>query len=259
VPSKTDPNGGKYFHAYMQSILGAQPTFAAGQSAVQQMPGGGLTATYPGSIPVTGSYTATSPGVITINVPRGSVAELEPINDILYSVTTASMSLATGTADGPNTCDKPALGFTFNVCIGGVPFNLIDTAPAFDFNPALSTPTFVLCHEGDGDGAIRGKNGGSATFHTDEDSCDDGVPNSETFNDSGAGISFNSTLVQSVVYDDVLRTVSIIGQGVAQGNPVTFTILVTEATALTAARYAITLSSGYVNAGDLLTGFVRLA
>jgi hypothetical protein len=41
---------------------------------------------------------------------------------------------------------------------------------------------------------------------------------------------------------------------------VTFTILATEATALTAARYAITPSDGYVNTGDLLGGgVIRLA
>ena len=120
VPSSTDPNGGKYFHAYMQSINGSAPTFATGQNAVQQE-GGGLLATYPGSIPVTGSYTATAPGVITINVPIADVSEAGPINNTLYSVTSASMSL-TGTADGPNLFG-----------IGGVPFNLIDTTPAYDF------------------------------------------------------------------------------------------------------------------------------
>ena len=120
VPSSTDPNGGRYFHAYMQSINGAAPTFATGQNAVQQE-GGGLLATYPGSIPVTGSYTATAPGVITINVPIADVSEAGPINNTLYSVTSASMSL-TGTADGPNLFG-----------IGGVPFNLIDTTPAYGF------------------------------------------------------------------------------------------------------------------------------
>jgi hypothetical protein len=267
VPSTSDPNGGKYFHAYMQSIGGASPTFAVGENSVEQAPGGGLTATYPGwnrypdpfsSAPVTGSYTHTSPGVITINVPVADVKESSPINNILYSATSASMSLA-GTADGLNTCGMYS-GISFNICLGGLPFNLIDTTPAYDFNPALSTPAFKACHEGDGDGSIRGKNGGSATFHIDEDSCDDGAPNGERFIDPVAGESFYSTLVQSVVYDDVLHTVSITGQGVAQGNPVTFTILATEATALTTAKYAITLSDGYVNTGDLLSGgVIRLA
>jgi hypothetical protein len=247
VPSTSDPNGGKYFHAYMQSLGGATPTFSAGENAVQQE-GGGLLATYPGSITgVTGSYTATAPGVITINVPVASVVEAGAINGIRYTATSASMSLA-GTADGPNESG-----------IGGVPFNLIDTTPAYDFNPTLSTPTFNSCHEGDGDGSIRGKNGGSATFHTDEDSCDDGAHDGEQFNDPGAGESFQSTLTQSVVYDDVLGTVSITGQGVANGNPVTFTILEIEATALTTAKYGITLSDGYVSTGDLLTGVIRLA
>ena len=246
VPSTTDTNGGKVFHAYMQSIAGATPTFAAGENAIQQE-GGGLLATYPGSIGITGSYTATAPGVITINVPVASVTEGGAINSIRYSATSASMSL-TGTADGPNVSG-----------IGGVPFNLIDTTPAYDFNPAVSTPTFNSCHEGDGDGSIRGKNGGSANFHSDEDSCDDGAQDGEQFNDPDAGENFYSTLTQSVVYDDVVGAVSITGQGVANGTPVTFTILETEATALTTARYAITLSDGYVSAGDLLTGLIRLA
>jgi hypothetical protein len=246
VPSSSDPNGGKIFHAYMQSIAGAAPTFATGENALQQE-GGGLLPTYPGSTAVTGSYTATAPGTITINVPVAAVTEAGPIDNILYSATSASMSLA-GTADGPNVSG-----------IGGVPFNLIDTTPAYDFNPALSTPVFNNCHEGDGDGSIGGKSGGSATFHTDEDSCDNGAKDGEQMSDPGAGESFYSTGVQSIVYDDVLGTVSITGQGVANGNPVTFTILETEATALTSAHYAITLSDGYVNTGDLLTGTIRLA
>jgi hypothetical protein len=248
VPSATDPNGGKYFHAYMQSIAGASPTFAVGENALQQE-GGGLLATYPGSTSLTsgGSYTATAPGVITINVPVADVTEPGAINNILYSVTSASMSLA-GTADGPNVSG-----------IGGVPFNLIDTTPAYDFNPSVVTPSLNTCHEHDGDGTIDGERGGSASFHSDEDSCDNGGQDGETFVDSAAGENFASQRVDSIVYDDVLHTATITGQGIANGNPVTFTIIETEATALTGARYAITLSDGYVNAGDLTSGTIRLA
>ncbi|HKV87096.1 MAG TPA: hypothetical protein VJT78_03780 [Candidatus Dormibacteraeota bacterium] len=246
VPSGTDPNGGKFFHAYMQSIGGAAPTFAVGENAIQQE-GGGLLATYPGSTMVTGSYTATAPGVITINVPVADVTEPGALNTTLYSVTSASFSLA-GTADGPNLNG-----------IGGVPFNLVDTAPAYDFNPSQTTPVFSSCHEQDGDGTMRGQHGGSATFHSDEDSCDDGAPNGEQFNDPGAGEAFYSTVTSSVVYDDVMGTVSIIGEGVANGTPVAFTIVETEATALSGARYAISLSDGYVNGGDLVSGTIRLA
>lgn len=246
VPSSTDSSGGKYFHAYMQSIGGAAPTFSAGQNAVEQE-GGGLLATYPGSITVTGSYTATAPGVITINVPLADVAEPGAINDILYSATSASMSLA-GTADGPNENG-----------IGGVPFNLVDTTPAYDFNPSLGTAAFVTCHEHDGDGTIHGTHGGSASFHSDEDACDGGGPQGESFTDAGAGESLTNMVTQSVVYDDLAGTATVMGQAVAQGNPVTFTIVETEATALTAARYAITVSDGYVNTGDLLSGAIRLA
>jgi hypothetical protein len=245
VPSTTDlPNGGKYFHAYMQSIGGGMPTFAAGENATEPQ-GGGLMATYPGSIPVTGSYTATAPGVITINVPTNQVVEPGAINNILYSVTSSSMTLPPGfpTADGPNLNG-----------IGGVPFNLVDVAPAYDFNPSLSTPVFNSCRGSDGSGSIQGQRGGSATFQSDEDACEDGDQAREQFTDPGAGENFYSTQIESVVFDDMQGAVTITGSGIANGLPVSFVIVEQVASALTPAIYTIVVSDGYQESGTLIAG-----
>ena len=243
VPSGTDGNGGKYFHAYMQSIGGAPPTFAVGENAVEQQ-GGGLLATYPGSTPVTGSFTATAPGVITINVPLSAVAETGAINNILYSVTSSSMSLA-GTADGPNVSG-----------VGGVPFNLVDVAPAYDFNPALVTPPFQPCHEGDGDGTFQGK-GGTAHFSFDEDRCEDN--DSESISETDAGNSnFQSTQITSVAFDDVANTVTVMGSGTDNGNPVTFTMMGVGSSVGFPASFSLALSDGYLAGGPLLTGGIQL-
>jgi hypothetical protein len=248
VPSTTDlPNGGKYFHAYMQSINGGSPTFAAGENAAQQE-GGGLLATYPGSIPIpvtNASFTATAPGVITINVPTNQVMEPGAINNILYSVTSSTMTLTPPvvTADGPNLNG-----------VGGVPFNLVDTAPAYDFNPNISSPPFNTCHEGDGSGSIQGQHGGNANFQSDEDSCEDGDQAGEQFNDPGAGENFQSTQIDSVVFDDLQGTMTITGSGIANGLPVSFVIVQQAASNLTPALYTIVVSDGYQESGTLIAG-----
>jgi hypothetical protein len=227
----------------MQSIGGAPPTFAVGENAVQQQ-GGGLLATYPGSTAVTGSFTPTAPGVITINVPVSAVSEAGAINNILYSVTSGSMSLA-GTADGPN---------VFGV--GGVPFNLVDVAPAYDFNPALATPPFQPCHEGDGAGTFQGK-GGTAQFSFDEDRCEDNDSESVSETDPG-NANFQSTQITSVAFDDVANTVTILGSGTDNGNAVTFTMVGVGSSVALPASFSLALSDGYVAGGPLVTGSIQL-
>jgi len=121
VPSSTDPNGGKNFFAYMESTAGAPPKFYVGENAAT-LDGGGVALTYPGATQVTGSYTATSPGTITINVPIKDVTEPGAINQALYSVTASTMTLP-----------QPANSIPSSGGIGGSFFNLIDVAPAYDF------------------------------------------------------------------------------------------------------------------------------
>jgi hypothetical protein len=114
------------------------------------------------------------------------------------------------------------------------------------------------CREADGTGNIQGKNGGNASFQSDEDGCIDGDQNGEQVSDPGAKEDFRSTQVQSVQFDDTLGTMTVYGLGVSNGLPVSFLIVEQAATAATPALYSIELSDGYVNSGNLITGSITL-
>lgn len=244
VPSTGDPNGGAYFHAYMESVNGGAPTFWVGQNAVQ-LNGGGATATYPGSTQVTGAYTAMAPGVITITVPVATVSEPNALNNLLYSVTASSMSLAAPAESVPNLSG-----------VGGLPFNLVDVAPAYDFNPALPTPPFQTCHAGDGNGTFQGK-GGTASFTFDEDPCEDS--DAETVSESDPGsASFQSTQITSVTFDDVANTITLAGSGTDNGNPVGFTMVGAAASPGVPATWTLILTDGYIISAPLLSGGIQL-
>ncbi|HYM50549.1 MAG TPA: hypothetical protein VET65_08230 [Candidatus Limnocylindrales bacterium] len=115
-------------------------------------------------------------------------------------------------------------------------------------------------HEGDGNGNVQGENGGSASFQSDEDGAKDGDQNSEQLSDPGAHDSFHSTQIESVVFDGVLHTVTVTGEGVNQaGVAVAFVIVEQAATATAPAAYAVQLSDGYATGGPLLGGTVTLS
>jgi len=247
VPSSSDPHGGAYFHAYMESVAGGAPTFWVGQNALEFT--GSITLTYPGSTQVRGSYTATAPGVITINVPVGTVREPDPLNSLLYSVTTASMTLNVNAEAVPN---------LFGSGIGGNLFNLVDVAPAYDFNPAAPTPPFQTCHEADGDGTVNGRNSGSAHFHFDRDACEgDGDTESVDEQDPGAGTDFHSTSITATTFDDITHTVTIVGDGTNAGRPVSFTILGVD-NGLLPGVFSLALSDGYAVSGALVSGSIQV-
>lgn len=245
VPSGTDFNGGAFFHAYMESTAGGTQTFWVGQNAVT--PNGlGLQQAYPGSTKVTGTLKATSPGVITIDVPKAYVTEPGAANDLLYGVTAATMTLAAPAETVPN------LGG-----VGGELFSLVDAAPAYDFNPALPTPPFASCHAGDGGGQMVGERGGSASFTLDQDSCEDGDAATVSEQDPGSNTDFHSTQMSSVAFDDVAHTITITGDGVDSGAPVTFVAVAID-NGLLPGVFSLTLSDGYAVSGPLTSGSVQL-
>jgi hypothetical protein len=241
VPSGTDPHGGAYFHAYMESVPGSPTTFWIGQNAIEST--GSLTFTYPGSTQVSGSYTATAPGVITVSVPAADVVEPGAIDNLLYSVTASSMSL-TGNAETP-----PSL---FGSGLGGNLFNLIDAAPAYDFNPALPTPPFGTCHAADGDGQV-----GHANLHFDADACEDGDAAAVDAQDAGAGTDFHATGLTAVSFDDLAHAVTIVGEGTNAARPVTFTMLGVDNGSLPG-FFSLVLSDGYAISGTLPSGSIHL-
>ena len=127
-PSTTDPHGGKNLFAYMESARGRTRSFWVGQSARAELPTAAPGFTYPGVRRVTGSYTRTAPGTIRIDVPIGAAYARNPVSTTLYHVTASTMTLA-----GP--ASRPAPFHTGAAYIGGSFFNLIDSAPSYDFIP----------------------------------------------------------------------------------------------------------------------------
>jgi hypothetical protein len=127
-PSKTDPHGGKNAFAYMESVRGHAPTFWVGEAARGNLLTGAPGFTYPGVKRVHGSYTRRAPGTITIDVPMSAAYARNPVSTTLYSVTASALTFPRA----PNNPPPVKSGPTYT---GGSFFNLIDSAPAFDFVP----------------------------------------------------------------------------------------------------------------------------
>ena len=127
-PSTTDPHGGKNLFAYMESADGRRPSFWIGESARAELPTTAPGFTYPGVKRVAGSYTRAAPGTITINVPASAASARSPVSRTLYHVTASTMTLS-----GP--ANRPAPIKTGAAYIGGSFFNLIDSAPSYDYAP----------------------------------------------------------------------------------------------------------------------------
>jgi hypothetical protein len=104
---------------------------------------------------------------------------------------------------------------------------------------------------------VPGNKGGSAHFHFHEDNCNL-QPDSEDFSDPSSGTDFHSTQVTSVAYDTVTHTVTIAGLGTDNGLPVAFTIVGMDSSLVPPGLFSITLSDGYSNSGNLLTGSITL-
>jgi hypothetical protein len=116
------------------------------------------------------------------------------------------------------------------------------------------------CHEGDGGGQIGDSRSGAGTasFTFDADPCDDGVPESVSEQDPGAGTDFHSTQVQSVAFDDVAHSVTVAGLGTDKGFPVTFVMTAVDSTLVPGGLYSLVLSDGYSRSGTLSSGVVKL-
>jgi hypothetical protein len=141
-PSTVDTtNGGALFMVYAESVGGQAPTCWAGENAAIFV-GGGVELTYPGTTQLTGSACAINQaiGTITITVPKATVSVASPDSSILYSVTASTQTLPSGIAETP-----VALAHS-GVATGGVLFNVIDAAPAFDFNPNTQTCQGPSCN-----------------------------------------------------------------------------------------------------------------
>jgi hypothetical protein len=202
---------------------------------------GGPTET--GSVKCPSTPSASNPCTLTINVNVHDVGNptssslLEEVGS--YSFASAHQSGATTNAQAE--ADDVPLEIDGVCCYNTLP------------QPPQPPP----CRLADGDGDVPGNKGGSAHFHFHEDDCNL-QPESEDFNDPSSGTDFHSTQVNSVAYDNVAHTVTIVGLGTNNGFPVAFTIVAVDSSLVPPGLFSITLSDGYSNSGSLLSGSIML-
>jgi hypothetical protein len=133
VPSTSDAKGGRDFHVYAESTNGGALQCFTGQNAVFTAFGAGLaTMSYPGgltALPVANCQSTLGVnGTITIYVPLSMVSEPGAIDNRLHEVTASTMTLTQPANTSP---DLAGSG------IAGSPFNLIDVAQGYTFDPDL--------------------------------------------------------------------------------------------------------------------------
>ena len=257
-------NGGKNSLVYFESNpTSATPTSCwSGQNAAQLL-GGGVTLTYPGTKQITASgacsFVLGSFGTITIDVPITDVSLDSGVNPFstkrLYSVTASTMTLNAAPESIP---PNPGGVGIFTGPVGGVLFDLIDVVRAYDVDFSVSGGGGGGCHEADGDGHIQGENSGKASFHFDEDRCEDNDAEKVDASDPSGNMDFHSTQILSVGFDDLAHTVTITGLGTDNGLPVTFTVVAVDSSLVPPGLFSITLSDGYINSGNLLDGSILL-
>jgi hypothetical protein len=255
-------NGGKNPFVYFESN-GISTSCWSGENAALLI-GGGVTLTYPGTKQITApgacSFVLGPFGTITIDVPIAGVsldAGVAPLTNRLFSVTASTMTLTLPPESLP---PNPGNFKLFTGPIGGVLFDLIDVVRGYDFVPGAGQGAGGVCHEADGNGHIPGAQSGKARFHFDADAhCElDGDTEGVDATDPGSNMDFHSTQFLSVAFDDVARTITIVGIGLDNGLPVTFTAVGIDNGQTALDAFGLTLSDGYANAGKLLDGTITL-
>jgi hypothetical protein len=138
VPSTSDSTGGRDFHVYAESTGGGALQCFTGQNAVFTASGGYTTMSYPGglsALPAPNCQSTLGPGGnITIYVPLSMVSEPGAIDNRLHEVTASTMTL---TQPANSTPDLAGSG------LAGSPFNLIDVAQGYVFDPQLIQITSI--------------------------------------------------------------------------------------------------------------------
>jgi hypothetical protein len=116
-----------------------------------------------------------------------------------------------------------------------------------------------LCRRGDGDGDFEDKDGHKHHGEFHGNSCDNGG-GSVRDDDRSSGKHFESTSVQSSTFtlDEDSQTMTMVGTGLDGGLPVGFTMVVVDFGGIAPALYTLTLTSGRVISGPLVTGSVLL-
>jgi hypothetical protein len=110
-------------------------------------------------------------------------------------------------------------------------------------------------HNGHGDGEH-----GDKKFKFDKHGCNKDDRDEARHDDEGGGHHFQSSSVDSAEYESVGSgwQMTMVGSGVDNGEPVTFTIVALDPGALAPATYSIVLSNGYTWTGDSPAGSIDI-
>jgi hypothetical protein len=133
----------------------------------------------------------------------------------------------------------------------------IDGVCCFNFKASVQNGPPLACHEADGNGDIHSAGNGKASFSMDKDHCEDLDQDGLQAQDAGANMNFQATDIQSAVFNDATNSLTLLGNGANNGNPVTFTAVAVHGAAGVGA-FTLTLSDGYTNTGTLLDGSIEL-
>ena len=112
-------------------------------------------------------------------------------------------------------------------------------------------------HIAGGKGTQAGKQGGSASFAFNYDDSVQ-LSASANYSDAGSHVNFQATQVTSATFDEVAHSVTLLGSGTDNKQPVTFTISAVDSSLVAPGLFSITLSNGYSNSGNLLSGSITV-
>lgn len=136
---------------------------------------------------------------------------------------------------------------------------VIDEIPQLPIDNTLRTG---LCHTGDGDGDVEGKNG-KAHFHHHGQQCE-GQEAAEQgdveASDPGSGADFKSTSVTAETFAvaEDSQTLTMVGTGTDNGLPVGFTMVVVDNNGALPGVFTLTLTDGYAVTGSLVDGALQV-
>ena len=254
--------GNTIYYAAMENTLAKRPTFYAGKA--QSIDLCSVSACFPhvitypephlggnsesGTINCPATPSVSNPCSVTVEVRVGDVGMTPATAAASLLEEVGSYALASTIRQGAET-NATAESDTVPLEIDGV--------CCFNFKASVQNGPPPPCHEADGKGDIHSKGNGKASFSMDKDRCEDLDVEDVHSQDAAANMNFQSTEILSAIFNDATDSVTLLGNGTDNGNPVTFTAVAVHGLAGVGA-FSLILSDGYTNSGTLLDGSIQL-
>ncbi len=254
--------GNTLYYAAMETTAAGLPTFYSGKTQSIDLcsvsacfphvltypePGFGGTAE-PGTITCPASPSPSNPCTVTIAVRVADIGMTSATAGTSLLEEVGGYALAASIQEGAET-NTTAESDTVPLEIDGV--------CCYNFKAAVQNGPPPACHEADGNGDIHSAGKGKSSFSMDKDRCEDLDNEDLHARDDDAKMNFQGTEFESVVFNDATSSVTLVGKGTNNGNPVTFTAVAVHGVAGVGV-FSLTLSDGYANSGRLLDGSIEL-